>query len=243
MTGDLLIDEKILGTVHIALGSWAYPECGGVNESSLHWDMVKDLRVPSGNLRWARSTSSATVRRSSRRSPDRQRDDPSGERRPQSSSRKHTYAVAPGSANPMLRSCSQAARPRRDWSNALLRTPSRAASIAASRPSVGPAVRFSASVAKVIASRMVLSPTCDLPRVLMLAAAGRRPTPGRPWKRRPHPPTFSTRPAGRPRPVRPSWTGWCSAKARAQLSATAAGGASSGVSARAAITAAAPRRR
>lgn len=43
MTGDLLIDEKILGTVHIALGR-AYPECGGVNASSLHWDIVKDLR-------------------------------------------------------------------------------------------------------------------------------------------------------------------------------------------------------
>ena len=49
MTGDLLIDEKILGTVHIALGR-AYPECGGVNESSLHWDIVKDLRTPSGSL-------------------------------------------------------------------------------------------------------------------------------------------------------------------------------------------------
>jgi aminopeptidase len=49
MTGDLLIDEKILGTVHIALGR-AYPECGGVNESALHWDIVKDLRVPSGHL-------------------------------------------------------------------------------------------------------------------------------------------------------------------------------------------------
>jgi aminopeptidase len=42
-TGDLLIDEKILGTVHIALGR-AYPQCGGVNESALHWDIVKDLR-------------------------------------------------------------------------------------------------------------------------------------------------------------------------------------------------------
>ncbi|WP_448231137.1 aminopeptidase [Microbacterium lacticum] len=49
MTGDLLIDEKILGTVHIALGR-AYPECGGVNESALHWDIVKDLRVPGGSL-------------------------------------------------------------------------------------------------------------------------------------------------------------------------------------------------
>jgi aminopeptidase len=42
-TGDLLIDEKILGTVHIALGR-AYPECGGVNRSAMHWDIVKDLR-------------------------------------------------------------------------------------------------------------------------------------------------------------------------------------------------------
>jgi len=42
-TGDLLLDEKILGTVHIALGR-AYPECGGTNRSSLHWDIVKDLR-------------------------------------------------------------------------------------------------------------------------------------------------------------------------------------------------------
>ncbi|RNE64174.1 aminopeptidase [Cryobacterium tepidiphilum] len=48
-TGDLLLDEKILGTVHIALGR-AYPECGGVNQSSLHWDIVKDLRDPGGFL-------------------------------------------------------------------------------------------------------------------------------------------------------------------------------------------------
>ncbi|HEY3437236.1 MAG TPA: aminopeptidase, partial [Actinotalea sp.] len=46
-TGDLLIDEKILGTVHIAPGR-AYPECGGVNSSSLHWDIVKDLRATGG---------------------------------------------------------------------------------------------------------------------------------------------------------------------------------------------------
>ncbi|MCZ4302029.1 aminopeptidase [Microbacterium oxydans] len=43
MTGDLLIDEKILGTVHIALGR-SYPQCGGRNESAIHWDIVKDLR-------------------------------------------------------------------------------------------------------------------------------------------------------------------------------------------------------
>lgn len=54
MTGDLLIDEKILGTVHIAPGR-AYPECGGVNRSALHWDIVKDLRAtgagPRGSVR------------------------------------------------------------------------------------------------------------------------------------------------------------------------------------------------
>ncbi|MDQ1596754.1 MAG: aminopeptidase [Microbacteriaceae bacterium] len=41
---DILIDEKIAGTVHIALGR-AYPECGGTNVSAIHWDIVKDLRT------------------------------------------------------------------------------------------------------------------------------------------------------------------------------------------------------
>lgn len=49
LTGDLFLDEKVLGTVHIALGR-AYPQCGGTNESSLHWDIVKDLRLPGGCL-------------------------------------------------------------------------------------------------------------------------------------------------------------------------------------------------
>jgi aminopeptidase len=40
---DILYDEKIGGTVHIALGR-AYAENGGVNQSALHWDIVKDLR-------------------------------------------------------------------------------------------------------------------------------------------------------------------------------------------------------
>ena len=40
---DILLDEKIGGTVHIALGR-AYPECGGDNESAIHWDIIKDLR-------------------------------------------------------------------------------------------------------------------------------------------------------------------------------------------------------
>jgi len=39
-----LFDEKILGTVHLALGS-SYPETGGVNQSSIHWDLVCDLRT------------------------------------------------------------------------------------------------------------------------------------------------------------------------------------------------------
>ncbi|MDR1929731.1 MAG: aminopeptidase [Treponema sp.] len=40
---DILIDEKIGGTVHIALGR-AYPECGGTNQSAIHWDIIKDTR-------------------------------------------------------------------------------------------------------------------------------------------------------------------------------------------------------
>ena len=40
---DILLDEKIGGTIHLALGR-AYPECGGVNQSSIHWDLIKDLR-------------------------------------------------------------------------------------------------------------------------------------------------------------------------------------------------------
>ena len=42
-TGRTLLDEKIGGTVHLALGS-SYPETGGSNVSALHWDLVCDLR-------------------------------------------------------------------------------------------------------------------------------------------------------------------------------------------------------
>lgn len=42
-TRHTLFDEKIAGTVHLALGA-SYPETGGRNESALHWDMVCDLR-------------------------------------------------------------------------------------------------------------------------------------------------------------------------------------------------------
>ena len=39
----ILLDEKIGGTVHLALGQ-SYAETGGTNKSALHWDMIKDLR-------------------------------------------------------------------------------------------------------------------------------------------------------------------------------------------------------
>jgi len=40
---NILFDEKIAGTIHLALGM-AYEECGGKNKSAIHWDMIKDLR-------------------------------------------------------------------------------------------------------------------------------------------------------------------------------------------------------
>jgi aminopeptidase len=42
-TKEILLDEKIGGTVHMAVGA-SYPESGGVNESAVHWDLVCDLR-------------------------------------------------------------------------------------------------------------------------------------------------------------------------------------------------------
>jgi len=42
---DILSDEKIYGTMHIALGR-AYPESGGTNKSAIHWDIIKDMRSP-----------------------------------------------------------------------------------------------------------------------------------------------------------------------------------------------------
>jgi aminopeptidase len=42
-TKNTLFDEKIGGTVHLALGE-SYPETGGLNHSALHWDLVCDLR-------------------------------------------------------------------------------------------------------------------------------------------------------------------------------------------------------
>ncbi len=41
---DILFDEKIGGTMHLALGS-SFKKLGGRNESGLHWDMICDLRT------------------------------------------------------------------------------------------------------------------------------------------------------------------------------------------------------
>lgn len=40
---NILFDEKIGGTVHLAIGK-SYEKCGGKNVSAVHWDMIKDLR-------------------------------------------------------------------------------------------------------------------------------------------------------------------------------------------------------
>jgi len=42
-TKNLLFDEKIGGTIHLALGM-AYKENGGGNDSAIHWDIVKDMK-------------------------------------------------------------------------------------------------------------------------------------------------------------------------------------------------------
>jgi len=38
-----LFDEKIEGTVHLAIGT-GFPQLGSTNRSAIHWDIVKDLR-------------------------------------------------------------------------------------------------------------------------------------------------------------------------------------------------------
>lgn len=42
-TGSILFDEKIGGTVHMAVGQ-GYGETGSVNQSLVHWDMICDMR-------------------------------------------------------------------------------------------------------------------------------------------------------------------------------------------------------
>ncbi|MFQ5621596.1 MAG: aminopeptidase [Candidatus Nanoarchaeia archaeon] len=42
-TKNMLFDEKMGGTIHIALGA-SYPEHGGLNKSAIHWDILKDMK-------------------------------------------------------------------------------------------------------------------------------------------------------------------------------------------------------
>jgi aminopeptidase len=42
-TKNTLFDEKIGGTIHLAVGA-SYPDSGGKNKSAVHWDMVNDMR-------------------------------------------------------------------------------------------------------------------------------------------------------------------------------------------------------
>ena len=48
-TKNILFDEKIGGTIHLAVGA-GYPETGSVNKSAVHWDMLCDMR--SGGEIW-----------------------------------------------------------------------------------------------------------------------------------------------------------------------------------------------
>jgi aminopeptidase len=43
-TRNVLFDEKIAGTIHLALGA-GFPVLGGRNESDLHWDLLLDMRA------------------------------------------------------------------------------------------------------------------------------------------------------------------------------------------------------
>lgn len=42
MSRNILFDEKIGGTVHMAIGQ-SYLQCGGKNKSTVHWDMITDM--------------------------------------------------------------------------------------------------------------------------------------------------------------------------------------------------------
>ncbi|MGB9676470.1 MAG: aminopeptidase [Candidatus Bathyarchaeales archaeon] len=42
-TKNMLFDEKMGGTIHLALGN-AYPETGCSNRSAIHWDILKDMK-------------------------------------------------------------------------------------------------------------------------------------------------------------------------------------------------------
>ena len=41
---NILFDEKIGGSIHMAVGQ-SYKQCGGKNESAVHWDMITDMKA------------------------------------------------------------------------------------------------------------------------------------------------------------------------------------------------------
>jgi aminopeptidase len=49
-TKNMLFDEKMGGTIHLALGS-GYPETGSKNESAIHWDLLKDMKDPEAKIK------------------------------------------------------------------------------------------------------------------------------------------------------------------------------------------------
>lgn len=42
-TGNILFDEKIGGSIHMAVGQ-SYKQCGGKNKSTIHWDMISNMK-------------------------------------------------------------------------------------------------------------------------------------------------------------------------------------------------------
>lgn len=50
ITRNILFDEKIGGSIHMAVGQ-SYKQCGGKNESAIHWDMITDMKE--GGQIWA----------------------------------------------------------------------------------------------------------------------------------------------------------------------------------------------
>lgn len=44
ITKNILFDEKIGGSIHMAIGQ-SYKQCGGENESAIHWDMITDMKA------------------------------------------------------------------------------------------------------------------------------------------------------------------------------------------------------
>ena len=74
ITRSILFDEKIGGSIHMALGR-SYGESKGVNESAIHWDMVHNMKdggeiVIDGELFYPAPESSWSSRRFQNREPD-----------------------------------------------------------------------------------------------------------------------------------------------------------------------------